>query len=219
MIPKSSSKQVCLILDGIIGSGMRSVYLEGNGPASGLFVPPDWFFFWSENYGWFCSVLKQSSHQVPQNLAFEFLLQSTKILDHPLNQPSPRKCGQEYTSVLNLIFQQANVAGVGNFSKWRSEICSHCWSAPSFFEESPSLGMTEFLADGPDWHRWSWTDVWFSLSSPVLSEFVVIFQNSMDSIPADKVLKKTQLDLQKRFPIYHVCPKSLAAHFCGSAFL
>ena len=41
----------------------------------------------------------------------------------------------------------------------------------------------------------------------------------MDSIPADKVLKRTQLDLQKRFPIYHVCPKCLAALLCGSAFL
>ena len=40
----------------------------------------------------------------------------------------------------------------------------------------------------------------------------------MDSIPADKVLKKTRLDLQKRFPIYHVCPKCLAVHRCGSAF-
>ena len=39
----------------------------------------------------------------------------------------------------------------------------------------------------------------------------------MDSIPADEVLKKTQLDLQKRFPIYHVCPKCLAVHLCGSA--
>ena len=40
----------------------------------------------------------------------------------------------------------------------------------------------------------------------------------MDSTPADKVLKKTHLDLQKRFPIYHVCPKCLAALLCGSAF-
>ena len=40
----------------------------------------------------------------------------------------------------------------------------------------------------------------------------------MDSTPADKVLKKTLLNLQKRFPIFHVCPKCLAAHFCGSAF-
>ena len=39
-------------------------------------------------------------------------------------------CEQVHTSVLNLIFQQAKVAGVGNLSKWRSEICSRCWSAP-----------------------------------------------------------------------------------------
>ena len=51
-----------------------------------------------------------------------------------------------------------------------------------------------------------------------MSEFVLIFENSMDSIPADKVLKKTQLDFQKRFPKNHVCPQYLAAHFCGSAF-
>ena len=39
-------------------------------------------------------------------------------------------CEQVHTSVLNLIFQQANVVGVGNLSKGRSEICSRCWSAP-----------------------------------------------------------------------------------------
>ena len=33
----------------------------------------------------------------------------------------------------------------------------------------------------------------------------------------DKVLMMTHLDLQKRFPIYHVCPKCLAALLCGSA--
>ena len=43
--------------------------------------------------------------------------------------------------------------------------------------------------------------------------------NSMDSITADKVLKKTRLDLQKRFPKDPACPKCLAAHLCGSAFL
>ena len=47
---------------------------------------------------------------------------------------------------------------------------------------------------------------------------VLIHYRSMDSIPADKVLKKTRLDLQKRFPIYHVCPKCLAVHRCGWAF-
>ena len=31
--------------------------------------------------------------------------------------------------------------------------------------------------------------------------------------------RMTHLDLQKRFPIHHACPKYLAAHCCGSAFL
>ena len=41
--------------------------------------------------------------------------------------------------------------------------------------------------------------------------------NSTGAIPEDKVLMKTHLDLQKRFPIYHVCPKCLAALLCGAA--
>ena len=40
--------------------------------------------------------------------------------------------------------------------------------------------------------------------------------NSTDSILMDKVLMMTPLDLQKRFPTYHVCPKCLAALLCGS---
>ena len=35
----------------------------------------------------------------------------------------------------------------------------------------------------------------------------------MDLTLADKVLKKTLLDLQNRFPIYDVCPKYLGANF------
>ena len=55
---------------------------------------PTWWCHFSQNGlvqkdGWFCSVLKRSSHRVLQNSAFEFLLQSTKILDHPMNQPTP----------------------------------------------------------------------------------------------------------------------------------
>ena len=54
-------------------------------------------------------------------------------------------------------------------------------------------------------------------SPPLMSESVPIYENSMDSIPADKVLKKTRLHLQRRFLIYHACPKCLAALLCGSA--
>ena len=43
--------------------------------------------------------------------------------------PSVGNCEQVHTSVLNLFFQQAKVAGVGNLWKWRSEFCSRCWSA------------------------------------------------------------------------------------------
>ena len=39
-------------------------------------------------------------------------------------------CEQVHTSVLNLIFQQAKVAGVGNLSKWRSEICNRWLVCP-----------------------------------------------------------------------------------------
>ena len=41
--------------------------------------------------------------------------------------------------------------------------------------------------------------------------------NSIDSILEDKVLMMTHLDLQKSSPIYHVCPKCLAALLCLSA--
>ena len=39
----------------------------------------------------------------------------------------------------------------------------------------------------------------------------------MDSVLEDKELMKMHVDLQKRFPIYHVCPKCLAALLCGAA--
>ena len=75
--------------------------------------------------------------------------------------------------------------------------------------------------------HWGWQNFWLTVltgisdpepvfdfhSSPLsMSESFLLFLNSMDSTPADKVLKKTLLDLQKRFPIYHMCPKCLAAH-------
>ena len=39
----------------------------------------------------------------------------------------------------------------------------------------------------------------------------------MDSILEDKELMKMHVDLQKRFPIYHVHPKCMAALLCGAA--
>ena len=41
--------------------------------------------------------------------------------------------------------------------------------------------------------------------------------NSIDAILEDKELRMTHLDLQKRFPKNHLCPKCLAVLLCGSA--
>ena len=60
-------------------------------------------------------------------------------------------CDQVHTSVLNLFFQQANVAGLGNLSKWRSEICSRCWSAPFFFFWKSSITGVERISG---WRSW-----------------------------------------------------------------
>ena len=42
-----------------------------------------------------------------------------------------------------------------------------------------------------------------------MSELILKNENPMNLVPADKVLKKTRLDLQKRFPIYHVVSQML----------
>ena len=59
----------------------------------------------------------------------------------------------------------------------------------------------------------------FHFSPTVMSELVLICENSVDSIPADKVLKTTRLDLQKRFPIFQVYPIYLAALLCVAAMI
>ena len=68
-------------------SSKRSVFREGNGPLFWLCSSRP--FFWIGWCWWFCSVMKRSSDQVLKICAFEILLQSTKISDNPLNQPTP----------------------------------------------------------------------------------------------------------------------------------
>ena len=74
----------------------------------------------------------------------------------------------------------------------------------------------EFLADGPDWHLWSWTGVWLSLitSGNFCSDTLELhgFNSCGQSAEEDAVGFA-----KKRYPIFHVCPKYLAAHCCGSA--
>ena len=93
-------------------SSRQSVYLEGNGPLSGPFVPPDQFLFSAE-------VILASSTS-------KFGIEIPCIDDEDLNSSTEatistslhcRNCEKVHTSVLNVIFQQANVAGVGNLSK------------------------------------------------------------------------------------------------------
>ena len=55
----------------------------------------------------------------------------------------------------------------------------------------------------------------FHFSPLWINETAPRSMNSIDSILEDKVLMMTHLDLQKRFPIYHVCPKCLAALLLG----
>ena len=78
--------------------------------------------------------------------------------------------------------------------------------------------MTESLADGPDWHIsdldlvfiFHFSPLWMNGAAPQST-------NSIDAILEVKVLMKTHLELQKRFPTNHVGPKYLAALLCGSA--
>ena len=94
-----------------------------------------------------------------------------------------------------------------------------CWSAPQCFENIPSLGTNELLADGPCWHLWSWTGVWFSVFSAV-NEWI-----GSDTLEIHgfnlriKCWRRRRWIYKKRFPIYHVYSKYLAAYQCGLSIL
>ena len=65
--------------------------------------------------------------------------------------------------------------------------------------------MTEFLAEVLT--GISDPELVFGFHSSHVVMCVLIHQRNKDLTLVDKVLKRTPLDLQKRFPIYHVCPK------------
>ena len=57
----------------------------------------------------------------------------------------------------------------------------------------------------------------YTLFCPLILDYGVL---PKFSISTPKILISNSLGSeQKRFPTYHVCPKYLAAHLCGSAFL
>ena len=121
-------------------SSKRSDYLGESDPLFELFVPPDWPFFlrrvlWMIRFSVeaiFASSTSKSGVRIPltENEDFKSSAESTisTSLIHSIS--SVWNCEQVHSSVLNLLFQQANVADVVNLSKWGSEICSRCWSAP-----------------------------------------------------------------------------------------
>ena len=120
-------------------------------------------------------------------------------------------CGQVHTSVLNLIFQQAKVADVGEFVKMG------IWSLRSLLVCTIIHWKSSVTKD--DWNS-GWRSWLASLvrSFGFHSSHVVMCALIHRGPRIWLVLKWTHLDLQKRFPIYHACPKCLAAHCCGSAF-
>ena len=119
-------------------SSRQSVYLEGNGPACGTCSSrPILLLKWEKR------TILFSAEAILASSTSKFGIDIPRVDDEDLKSStestnstslihciaSVGNCEQVHTSVLNLIFQQAKVAVVGNLSKWRSEICSR-WSAP-----------------------------------------------------------------------------------------
>ena len=76
--------------------------------------------------------------------------------------------------------------------------------------------MTESLADGLT----GISDLDLVLAfhfSPLWMNGAALRTNSIDAILEDKELMKMHVDLHKRFPIYQVYPKCLAALLCVAA--
>ena len=169
IISRNNCKQVGIILDRIIGSSDPEVLVDQvsdlsstkeNGPASGPLVPPDWFFFWGENYGLFCSVLKRSTNTSKFGIRItptehKYSRSSTEsTISTSLIQciASVRNCEQVRIPVLNLTFQQANVAGVVNLSKMKIRNLQSLLVCSIILWNLLSLVSNEFLVDSLDWH-------------------------------------------------------------------
>ena len=162
-------------------------------------------------------MLKQSSHQVLENLAFKFLLQMTK----DFNSSTASTIS---TSWIQCIAFRRKL-WTNTYLNLESDLptSKRCWCGWIYQNEDlkstvvglpillPSLGTIAFWLTVKTGNLWSWLGVWFSfLLPPLMCESVLIFLNSMDSILADKVLKKTRLDLKKNVSRYTIaCPQML----------
>ena len=159
-------------------------------------------------------------------LAFEFLLQSTKILDHPLIQPSPFlwSTAQLPWEIMNKYIPQSWILSSNKQMLLDERICQNEDPKHAVFvglphnplKISPHWGRKDFwltvLTGIPD------PELVFGFFSSHVVMCVLIHWRPKDWTLADKLLKKTSVDLLKRFSIYHACPKCLAAYRCGSTF-
>ena len=210
-------------------SSRQSVYLEGNDPLSGPFVPPDWFSFWNGNYGWSCSGLKQSL----ASSTSKFCIEIPRVDDEDLKSStdstnstslihciaSVGNCEHVQTSVLNLIFQQAKVAGVRELVKMKIRnlqsllVCSIILWRVSSTEDDWIFGWRSALASQILISFWSitllrWRHVKRFLNSflPTRVQFLRIRS------------WRGSLWICRNVSWYTVCiPKYLAAHLCVAA--
>ena len=143
IISKNNSEQVGVIFDRIMGPSDPELFVDQVGNLSTskeTFCSSRLIFLLK----WRFWMILFRAEAILASSTSKFGIEIPRIDDEDLNSStestnstslihciaSVGNCEQVHTSVLNLIFQQAKVAGVGNLSKWRSEICSHCWSAP-----------------------------------------------------------------------------------------
>ena len=112
-------------------SGEQSVFLEGNGLLMSFHflqtdllleagILDDFVQCWSNSRVEQLKVWTRSSFDRTRRFQIIHCSTISTSLIHSI--ASVGICEEGHTSVLNLIFQQANVVGVGNLSKWSSEI-------------------------------------------------------------------------------------------------
>ena len=89
-------------------------------------------------------------HKLGSNKTIGILLKelSLPLVGSPGQRPFWCYCPRRTLCRSNAI-PHSSVAGVAILTKWRSEICGRCWSAPKFLEKFFPLILTESLGDGP----------------------------------------------------------------------
>ena len=135
-------------------SDKRSVFHKRNGPLFGFFCSSRLTFFMN------CVLwmILCSAEAILASSTSKFGIEIPRIDDENCKSStesnistslihciaSVGNCEQVHTSVLNFIPQQTNVAGVGNLSKWGTEICSRCLSAHNSLQNLFHLGWLNF---------------------------------------------------------------------------